>query len=282
MKRIFSITFASLLLLTVAACSIATVAYNNASTLALYGVNDYLDLTSAQEEWLKTRVNRLVSWHRANELPQYRRVLDGARGRVDASISVAELDVFYTDGKMLFARLADRALPDIADLLLQLEPAQIRFLEARLADDNKKMRRELATGIEQLQKKRIERYEQRFKDWMGTLADEQLADIRAVVTTVKPLEEFRLADRLARQAEFIDLIKSKPDSTTMQKELRVMLLQPELKRAPDYRDELTRQQRVITELVARMSVSATPAQRARVQKRLAGYVSDVASLLSAA
>ncbi len=55
--------------LLVASCSVATMAYNNAPSIALYALDDYFDLTPEQEAWLKPRLERFIVWQRANQLP---------------------------------------------------------------------------------------------------------------------------------------------------------------------------------------------------------------------
>jgi chemotaxis methyl-accepting protein methylase len=279
MQKLLSLLLAASMLV-LAACSLATVAYNNAGVLITYQVDEYFDLSPTQEEWVRQRANKLIAWHRATELPQYRRVLNEAQARAEAGMTVAEVEAAYGDGRNAFMRVADRMLPDIADFLLQLDEQQIQYFEDKLTRDNEKLVREMKGGEEALLKKRLERHEQRFKDWMGELSASQRDDIRAAVGAMKPLEEFRVADRRTRQADFIALLKSKPDAASMQKQLRQMMTQPELKRAAAYREELEKQQKTLMQLIARMSTTATAEQRARVQKRLGGYANDIAALLN--
>lgn len=242
-KKFLSLVLAALMLV-LTACSLATVAYNNAGVLVTYQVNEYFDLSPTQEEWVRLRANKFLDWHRASELPQYRRVLNEARAKAETGMTVGEVEAAYRDGRNAFMRVADRMLPDIADFLVQLDPQQIQHLEDKLARDNEKLAREMKGGEEALLKKRLERYEQRFKDWMGELSAAQREEIRTAVSAMKPLEEYRIADRRTRQADFIALLKSKPDAVSMQRELRQMMMtQPELKRAAAYRDELEKQQK---------------------------------------
>jgi Family of unknown function (DUF6279) len=278
MKATFSLILAAIMLV-LTACSLATVAYNNAGALITYQVDEYFDLSPTQEEWVRLRANKLIEWHRVAELPQYRRVLGEARARAETGMTVTEVETAYLDGRNAFMRVAERMLPDIADFLLQLDTQQIQYFEDRLTRDNEKLAREMKGG-EVMLKKRLERYEQRFKDWMGELTAAQREDIRVAVGAMKPLDELRLADRRTRQADFMALLRSKPDAVGMRKQLWQMMTQPELKRAAAYRDELEKQQKTLMQLIARMSTTATPEQRARVQKRLGGYANDITALLS--
>jgi Family of unknown function (DUF6279) len=264
------------------ACSLATVAYNNAATVVNYALSDYFDLTAEQEDWLRPRVEKLVAWHRSNELPAYRRTIEEARSRVAGPVKLEDLDGLYANGRTFVGRATDRALPDIAEFLSQLSPEQIAKLEVKLAKENDKLAKESRVGTDTLKKKRVERYHQRFEDWMGELTAEQKAQISAVVSGMVSLEDYRLADRKARQAEFLKLIKQRPEPATFQCELRQLILQPELKRDPAYTAEWERQQKEILILGATMVSGASAEQRQRIQKKLSGYANDISILLRSA
>jgi ribosomal protein L20 len=286
MKQSFLTTIRFLALTMVAAalaaCSLATIAYNNASTVLGYALGDYVDLTAQQEDWLRARVEKLVAWHRTNELPAYRRTIEETRLRVAGPVSAEDMNALYESGRTFAGRAIDRALPDIAEFLSQLSTEQIAKLETKFAKENEKLAREARSGDETLKKKRLERYLERFEGWMGDLSIEQKTQIRTVVSTLPSLEEYRLADRKARQAEFLKLIKQRPEPAIFQRELRQLILQPELKRDPAYTAEWDRQQKEILILGATMVSGASAEQRQRIQKKLSGYANDISILLRSA
>jgi Family of unknown function (DUF6279) len=279
--RRFSTLFAlAAILAFLGACSVATIAYNNASTVISYAVGDYVDLTPEQEKWLRPRVEGLIAWHRANELPLYQRTIEDLKARAAGTIKAEDLDRLYATGRSLVDRATDRVLPDMVEFLLLLNYEQISKLENKLAKDNEKLAKELRAGSDALKKKRVERYGERFEDWMGKLTLIQKAQIRDVVADMAPLEEYRLADRKRWQADFLKLLRERPESGLFQRELRQLILAPEVKRDPAYQAEWGRQQKAIIDLGAAMMSGATERQRQRVQKRLAGYANDIAALLN--
>lgn len=141
------------------------------------------------------------------------------------------------------------------------------------------MRRELDAPLSKRQKKRAERYVERLSDWMGSLNAAQEAQIAAALARLAPLDELRLADRIARQEAFLQLARAKPDEATMSRELRMLLLEPERLRDPAYHAEWARQQKDIFALIASVLSSATPAQKAHMDKRFIGYAKDITSLM---
>jgi hypothetical protein len=268
------------LLMALGACGVVSLAYNNAPTAVAYVVDDWVDLTREQRDWLKPRVEKLMAWHRASELPAYQKLLSEAQDKVAKPVSLEHVDAFYGQGRQAIDRLADKAMPDMVAFLQMLSPSQIAFLEAKLADDNEKLAKEIKLGLAERRAKRVERYVDRFEGWFGRLTPEQLAMLKATVEAMPFSEELRMADRKRWQTGMIGLLKNKADAATIERELRVLLLAPETRRAEEYRVKWAVQQQIATRLTAELLQTATPKQRQAVQKKLAGYANDVSSLLN--
>ncbi len=268
-----------LLIAALGACGVVNLAYNNAPTAVAYVVDDWVDLNSTQRAWLKGRVEKLLDWHRSSELPTYRKLLADAHDQVAKPVAVAQLDGFYGHGKQAVERLTEKAMPDIVAFLQMLEPSQIAFLEKKLADENEKLASEMKLGLAERRKKRVERYTDRFEGWFGRLSQEQLATLKARVEEMPFSEELRLADRKRWQTDFVGLLKNKSDAATLERELRILLLAPEQRRAEAYRVKWEMQQQIATRLTAELLQTASPKQRQSIQRKLAGYAEDVGGLL---
>lgn len=267
------------MLFALAACSIATMAYNNAGVLIGYALDDYVELTPQQEVWLKERVNVFIAWHRIHELPELQRWVNETRERAAGSPRMDDVRDTYARGKALLGRTTEQILPDMALLLRQLDAVQIAHLEARFAKDNRKIAEDLAQSPAKRNARRTKRISERFESWLGDLNDEQIAYIESRVGTLVPLDEMRLADRVRWQRHFIEVIKAKTAAAELQVALRRMILAPEQSRDPLYQAALIRQQEEMMAMTAWLVNHATPVQRARLQKKLSGYASDIAGLL---
>jgi hypothetical protein len=268
--KILRLFFASLLVVAIAGCAVANLAYNNAPTLVTYYVDDWFDLTSEQSAWLKPRVTKLVDWHRSNELPTYRNLLTDVQSRV------AQNQNTLNDVTKLYS-ISRQA--DMVAFLQKIEPQQIAFIEKKFADENKKLAKDTRRAEEERRTKRVERYTERFESWMGKLSEAQIALIKERIAPLPFTEELRLEDRKRWQREFISLLSSKADATTMERELRALMLTPEAKRAPAYQAKWQQQQDEVMKLTLELVNMATPKQRQAVQKKLSGYVEDVSGLL---
>lgn len=272
------ITFLSILS-TLTACSVATLAYNNAGSLIGYALRDYVELTDSQESWLKERIELAIAWHRTSELPQWQRWLNEARERAAGKPETSEVRALSLRGQALLERTTEQVLPDMAALLRQLDASQIAFLERKFVSDNRKIARDAAVALPQRQVKRVERMRERFESWAGSLSPEQVAYLQSRVLAQPPLDELRLADRMRWQRQFIENIKARPEALELQAALRSMILTPERHRDPVYQAALLRQQEEMMTTIAWMVTSATPAQRTHMQKKLSGYAELLASLV---
>jgi Family of unknown function (DUF6279) len=265
------------------ACGVANLAYNNAPMLVNYYVDDWLDLTPEQTDWLKPRVTKLLAWHRTNELPQYRKLLTSASARVmqngDRATVLRDVEKLYADSRQAADRLIVQAMPDIVSFMQQVEPAQLQVLEKKFAKDNDKLIKNLRVPEARRVEQRNERYVERFEGWMGSLDSEQRAMISERLSSLPFTEELRFADRKRWQKEFLALTATKPDSEKLRMELNILLRTPEARRDTNYQSTWARQQQIIIELTADLLMSASPAQKQTIAKKLAGYSSDITSLL---
>ena len=130
--------FAAALLLS--ACSAIRLGYGNVDSLARWWMDQYLDFTPEQDVLVRERLQRLHAWHRQSQLRDYVGLLQDARKLVAAQPGAADA-LALTDGIIRRVRvLADKAIPDTADLLATLTPAQIDRMATRLAEKGRQTR----------------------------------------------------------------------------------------------------------------------------------------------
>ncbi len=271
---------AALFVLTLAACGVANLAYNNAPTVANYYVDEWLDLNAEQSAWLKPRVTKLMVWHRANELPTYRTLLNEASQQLEKNTNPeAEIERFYASTRQAVDRLTLQAMPDMVAFLQTIETQQIANLEKKFATENEKLAKEIELTDERRRAKRLERTIERYEAWMGKLSPPQLAIINTRIASLPLTEALRFADRQRWQKEFVQLLNAKPNANQLESELRTLLITPEKRRAKDYQITWQRQQDEMMKLTAELIAIANAKQKQAMQKKLSGYAEDLSGLL---
>jgi uncharacterized membrane protein YgaE (UPF0421/DUF939 family) len=262
---------------------LGNLAYNNAPFAVTWVLDDWVPLNRTQRDWLRPRVESLMAWHRTRELPVYQTLLANAVRDVSKPPSATDIDQIYAESRRAVDRMVEKVLPDAVAFLQTLEPAQIDALERKFNADNQKLERDITAATTDAARKenREKRYVERYESWMGRLNAEQVDIVRREIATIPSSETFRLADRKRWQQEFLRLLRAKPDAAVLERELKVLLLSPELRRAPEYRAAWEAQQRAIIKLTANLLATATPRQQDAVRTKLNGYATDIAALVKA-
>jgi hypothetical protein len=280
-KRLLGRALLAALVATLAvACSSATrVAYNNAPLAAAWVVDDWFDLHDGQREWVKERFARLLAWHRASELPAYERLLQDTAARAASRLTEEDARRIHGEMRALYYRVVRKAIPDMADFLLQVHPEQVGFLERKFAEDNARVVKESLKGTpkERLQA-RVKRYTDRVEDWTGNLSAAQRDLVRARVSAMEDLTEEWLGDRRFRQAETIALLRARPSREAAIASLTRILVDSDSWRRPEYVAKLKARDAQVFAMIAALDATLTPEQRGRLQRRLAGYAADAAYL----
>ena len=181
--------------------------------------------------------------------------------------------------RALWLRLVRRAIPDMADFLLQLHPEQVVFLARRFDEDNERAVRESVRGTPQERlERRQKRYLERIEDWTGRLSPAQRDVVRARVAAMGDLTGEWLGDRRFRQSETIALLRSKPTRAQLEAGLTRLLVDSDSWRRPEYVAKMKARDEQVFAMVADLDATLTAEQRGKLHRRLAGYAADAAYL----
>jgi len=277
------ILLGALALLLLGACSFTRLAYNNAPPLLAWMVDDYFDLSSDQRGWVKERFERAMTWHRANELPEYRRFIEGVIARSSDGITVEDSRWAYQSVQGYYRRAIERLLPDAADLLARLDEEQVAALEKKFAEDNAKIEKDHDKGSPaKRDEHRAKRYVEQFEDWTGKLSPSQRDFVASQAEQIEDLTHLRLDDRRKRQMEMLALLRTRTSREATIPGLKRLWIDMEAWRDPVYTQKLLKREEQIYAMVAALDATLSPEQHAQVQKRMRGYLSDVNALLAKA
>ncbi len=269
--------------LLVTACSSLQMGYNNADVLLAYSLDSYLDLDDAQEKLARERINALHRWHRSTQLAGYAALLADAQEKLAGPVSAADVREFNSRVNRGLAAIGDRAAPDLAQLALTLQPAQIERLAERLARDASKARRELVrfAGPESFEQ-RVERAIERAEGWLGTLSPAQRAQIRASLAGRPGAQDAWMQERERRQRDLVAVLarirSEQPAALTATDWIREYFAELAEPRDAARRDRLQQIREGNAVLIAQLIDSVSPAQRATLVKKLRSYAADVSTL----
>lgn len=268
------------------ACSAARLGYSNGEFITYWWLNSYVDFDSEQKPWVKSHIDKVFSWHRQTQLKEYVRLISRIQHRDLATVTQADLMADYNDAKTRVLMIAERAAPELADLAISLDAAQITHLEQKFIKSNDKFRKEYLRGdIESRQEFRYKKALKQAEYWFGNFSKEQEAKMR-IASDARPLNnELLMADRVHRQQELIALLK-KIQTEKPGKEASTELLRKFTaatvdrfgnKQHQEFFDESTA---ATATMVASVMHMTTPAQKIHFVKTLQDWITDFNKLAS--
>lgn len=274
------ILWLALLCVLLSGCSALRIGYDQADKLLAWMADDYFDLDPAQKQEFHGRINRLLKWHRHEQLPDYVRFLGEARQRGQGTLTREDAAWIVDGAKARFRTIAEHGAADAAEMLAALTPDNIRALEKQFGKVNQKFVREYKVNgtPDERKRARLQRTLKQLRDWAGSLTHAQEDRIAALNNAIPNADHLRHQDRQRRQKEFLALLEQRHDKPRFAAQLRTWLADWEHGRAPEFekaQNEIYEKRVALYLEVERM---LTPQQRQHVLHKLQGYIDDLQAL----
>ena len=275
--RLLKILWALALAATLCGCSSLRFAYENADTYARWRLGSYLNVQGEDADWLDDKVDEFHAWHRANELPKYVRLAREAERRFADGISREDFIWGYDAAREQARESLRKAAQMVAPLLDRLTPEQVRYMERRIAEENRKFRRDYLRGSEQeRRRKRGKLAVERLEDWVGKLSQAQVQRVREFADRAPLLDELRENDRKRLQADVIQIIRARE----AQKRIAARVADWERGRDPAYTAGIETWREQAFAMLTDLDRSLTREQRSRIAGNLRRYAEDFEALAS--
>ena len=289
MRQALRIAILLLAALAFAACSSATftrLAYNNAALaysnlgpMLTWIVDDYVDLDGSREDWVRVRIDRVLAWHRTEELPRYRTLLETMLAKSARAFEPGDIASHQGELRAAYHRLVAQVIPDTAEFISTLEAAEVEQMERKFAEDNRRFVRESVKGTpEERLERRVGRFLGHLESWVGKLTAEQKALVVSRYPELRDVSEELLGERRFRQSELLALIRSRPTRPALEAGLRRLFIDTDSWRRPEYAAKLRARDEQLHMLISDLSATLTPAQRAHLQNRIRRFLGDITTL----
>lgn len=264
------------------ACSAIRIGYSQADTILAWMADDYFDFDAAQKQDFHARIDRLLKWHRAEQLPDYARFLTEIKQRGQKHFTRDDAEWMVDGTKTRFRTVARHSAGDAAELLATLTPDNLRALEKQFDKENQKFVREykLKGTMEDRKRARLERTLKQLRDWAGPLTHAQEERIKALNDAIPSSDAMRHQDRQRRQKEFLALLNQRHNKAEFAPRLQAWLTDWEKGRAPEFdkAQHEVYEKRVALYLEAERML--TPQQREHALHKLQGYIDDINALVA--
>jgi hypothetical protein len=268
-----------------AGCSSLKLGYNNADTLLVYTLDNYLDLNGPQQQLVRERMRGLLAWHRQTQLRGYAELIEAAGKRLDANVGADEILALNIEMNRRLVTVGEQAAPVLAELALTLQPAQLDRFARKLAEDDAKARREAAAGEKRAFDLRLKRGIERAEDWFGYVSPQQEEMIRTALAARPDGEDWWVRERERRRSDLLALLQrihgERPEVAEAARWLRAyfaLLAEPH---EAERQARMAEYRRGNAELIAALVNTASPEQKGTLFRKLRGYADDFVTLASA-
>ena len=271
----------ALCLILISGCSMIRVGYGHFDSVAAWMVHDYFDLNADQRDLFAQRFERLHTWHRQTQLPEYAQFLIDIQIRAKRSLRESDILWLVDGAKQRYARIAVRGAADAADLLATLTPEQLETFRQQIDKDNKKFMREHRINDSEAERRKVvqQRTLSQLRDWVGPLNDIQETRVIAMLKTMPLIDKLRHEDRLRRQREFFALLELRNgERTVFAQRLRDWLENWEAGRGAEQTRLFDESWKKRADLYAAIDHTLTPAQRNHLVSKLQDYIDDFREL----
>ncbi|HET6828220.1 MAG TPA: DUF6279 family lipoprotein [Ramlibacter sp.] len=268
-------------------CSAIKLGYSAVDDMAYLWLDGYLGFSDEQGARVRDDLQRLHTWHRTQELPRVADLLGRMEQLAPHTLTPVQVCAFVPELQARLMAIADQAEPAVVRTALSLTPRQLRHLQRKSGENNRKWREEwidIPPGA--LKEKRFKQVVDRLEMIYGTLDEAQRAVLRAGLERSVFDPQRTLVERQRRQSDLQQILQRLAGSQTPLPEARAALrgyLERSL-RAPDpgYRAYQQAQQEESCQLIAAVHAAASPAQREQAARRLRAYQRDLRELSGAA
>lgn len=287
-NRAFSVrTVLFLLVMLLAGCSALRIGYANGDTVIYWWLNGYVDFSDEQKPWVKAHIDRLFDWHRKTQLRDYAALLEQIQRRLQrGTTTAAEVREDFNAVRKRAALVLDKAVPELTDLAMAMQPQQITHLEKKFADNNEKYRKEYLQGnIDDRQRLRYKKVMKQAEYWLGNFSPEQEARIRKASDARPLVYDVWMTERMRRQQEMIRMLR-KIQAERPPREVVARMIREFTARSLEnftyaenkaFFDGSTEG---MAQLVATIVNMATPEQKAHAVKRLQKWIDDCHNLMT--
>lgn len=274
------LTLLGALFLLLAGCTGLKLGYQQADLILGWRANTYFDLDRDQRRDFSARLDKLLAWHRAEQLPEYASFLTAAIDKANRGVKTEDIAWFVDGFRTRYRIIVNRGVADAAEILATLSAAQIAHLQEQFAKDNHKFidEHELDESIDRQKRARLKRMIKNIEEWTGNLNSAQESKVAAMLEPIPLIEQLRHQDRIRRQREFVELLKLRQSKAEFGTRLHQWLLDWDAGRSPEYErtaEEVFNQRLHFYVAVDRL---LTPEQRRHALNRLQRYADDCRAL----
>ena len=195
-------------------CNSVGLGYYFGGSYLLSTLDDYLNLTDSQRQWLEPSLQGHLQWHKQNELPIYIANLASWQEMLADNLTETEANQIVQHIDSAYLRFANRITADSVTIMEQLSVDQLDYLDNFLKE---KRAKRLQKQSKKTNQTKYADFKERMESWFGEFSqaqDKQLQTMHKMWQTQRQASgaETESAARLDAMMEFL---KSQPSQSQL-------------------------------------------------------------------
>ena len=268
------------LLIGLCACSAPRVAFDALPYWLNWEAKRTWDLDDAQASLSREQINQWLEWGRREQMRPTAQWLQGVRRQLRDGPAPTPADVtrWRETITQWWSPLAQRIAPDLITIAVTFKPQQVNKMRARFEEGNEKWRRDIHPASPRMRAaRREERWIER-TDWLfGEVTATQRELIRTHIQEIAVFDALVESERLIRQQRIIagvEALTTQSGSREAAEASFTEMLDKIWRPSPNRAEEANRLALANDAIAAKLLASATPSQRAALDRRLSGFIDD--------
>jgi hypothetical protein len=266
--------------LSLSACMGVKFSYNNLDWFIPWYLDDYLELSVDQEDAFDRHLEVIWNWHRANELPQYSKLLGEIITDLDKEQMTLEKLHYYADqSRVLYLNVINKALTEGQPLIKSLNDEQLEELYENIAESDEEYKEYVADNdLAKREKKQLKSITKTFKKWIGKLSKKQKLLLKNWTKDSMPTAELRIQYVAKVRASFKEAMSGRDNIAKTNKQLLILATQPELLQSKELNDKVERNRQLFRQLLIDTIGTLSSKQKRRLRKKILSYAEDFSEL----
>lgn len=263
-----------------AACSWSQLGYRFLDTLLRWQIDEYVSLYGPQGYFINERLKNFHAWHRSEQLPLYVNFLEQQKRLLSREqVTSPELERSYNQALQLLRQSWARLLPDLLDLSVQLDDAQIREVVAKAEADDKEYQQDtIQVSRERRLRERQQKMSKALENWIGSLSAEQQKRVQQWAMNLHDQPSLRLEQRQLVRQRLLTLAENRQNSPQFKQQAMQLLVQFERNWTPAYQQHSAKNRQLTLALLVDLHASLSSEQRARLMREIEKYRVDFARI----
>ncbi|EAZ98985.1 DUF6279 family lipoprotein [Marinobacter sp. ELB17] len=265
------------LVLAVAGCSSAKLAYRYADWGTVWWMEDYVSLTGAQQQALEQSVRDFRQWHCSRELPRYERWLSTVIADTNSAVLTNSTRMEFHQEQLfaLLPALTEKATPMVVAFLKTLSDEQVQELAANMADRQQELEQDLLKrSPEATASARAERAAERLESWLGDFSDDQYFRIQRWSAAQAGQTDVWLEGRERWQQVFLEALQQRQQAE-FASVIADLLQNPEQARGLAYQQTMAQSKNAMATLLSDLLAMGGEPALEQVKVKAAELKSDV-------